>query len=95
MFDVVGFVDDRFPTVKTVAGIAVSGRIEDLSSLRHTADLVFVAIGSNPVRVDFTRIRRHKSTSGSKLFECQRAQLDKATVPADSIVKTLSVIKHV
>ena len=50
MFDVVGFVDDRFPAVKRVAGISVFGRTEDLSSLQHTADLVFVAIGSNAVR---------------------------------------------
>ena len=54
MFDVVGFVDDRFPTVKTVAGIAVSGPIEDLSPLRHTADLVFILFGSNPVRASVT-----------------------------------------
>ena len=54
MFNVVGFVDDRFPTVKTVAGIVVSGRIEDLSSLRYIADMVFVAIGSNAVRASVT-----------------------------------------
>ena len=27
------------------------------------------------LKVDFTRIRRHISTSSSKLLECQRAQL--------------------
>ena len=45
--------------------------------------------------MDFTRFCRHKSTLGSKLLECQQAQLDKAPVPADSIVKTLNVIKHI
>jgi UDP-3-O-[3-hydroxymyristoyl] glucosamine N-acyltransferase len=51
---VVGFVDDRFPTFTTVTGVSVFGHTEDLSSLRHTADLVFVAIGSNAVRASVT-----------------------------------------
>jgi sugar O-acyltransferase (sialic acid O-acetyltransferase NeuD family) len=54
IFDVVGFVDDRFPSVSKVAGIAVFGGTEDLSSLRHTADVVFVAIGNNAVRASVT-----------------------------------------
>ena len=54
IFDVMGFVDDRFPTIKTVADIAVVGCIKDLSSLRYTADLIFVAIGSNAARASIT-----------------------------------------
>ena len=46
-------------------------------------------------RVDFTRFRRHKSTSSLKLLERKRAHLVKMTVPADSIVKTFNVIKYV
>jgi hypothetical protein len=38
--------------------------------------------------LDFTRFRRHISTSSSKLLECQRAQLGYMTVLVDSIVKT-------
>jgi acyl-CoA synthetase (AMP-forming)/AMP-acid ligase II len=45
--------------------------------------------------VGFPRFRRHISTSRSKLLECQRAQLIYVTVPADSIVETLNVIKYV
>ena len=45
--------------------------------------------------VDFTRFSRHISTSSSKSLECQRTQLVWAAVPADSIVKTFNVIKHV
>ena len=45
--------------------------------------------------VDVTRFRRHKSTSGLKLLERKRAHLVKMTVPADSIVKTFNVVKHV
>lgn len=47
------------------------------------------------VPLDFTRFRRHKSTSGLKLLERKRTHLVKMTVPADSIVKTLNVVKHV
>ena len=46
-------------------------------------------------QVDVTRFCRHISTSSSKLLKCHRAQLVKMTVPADSIVKPLNVIKHV
>ena len=45
--------------------------------------------------VDFTRFRRHISTSSSKLFECQRTQLVEVTVPTDSIVETLDAIKYI
>ena len=45
--------------------------------------------------LDFPRFRRHISTSSLKLLECQRAQLVEVTVPADSIVKPLDVIKHI
>ena len=45
--------------------------------------------------VDVTRYRRHISTSSLKLLERKRAHLVKMTVPADSIVETLNVIKHV
>jgi hypothetical protein len=45
--------------------------------------------------LDFTRFRSHISTSRSKLLECQRAQLVYVTVPTDSIVETLNVIKYV
>ena len=45
--------------------------------------------------VDVTRFHRHKSTSGLKLLERKRAHLVKMTVPADSIVKTFNVVKHV
>ena len=47
------------------------------------------------VMVDLTRFHRHMSASSTKLLECQRAQKVKMTVPADSIVETLNVIKHV
>ena len=47
------------------------------------------------VELDVTRFRRHKSTSSLKLLERKRAHLVKMTVPADSIVKTFNVIKHV
>jgi type I restriction enzyme R subunit len=46
-------------------------------------------------QVDLTRFHRHISASSTKLLECQRAQKVKMTVPADSIVETLNVIKHV
>ena len=45
--------------------------------------------------VDVTRFRRRRSTSGLKLLERKRAHLVKMTVPANSIVKTFNVIKHV
>ena len=45
--------------------------------------------------LDVTRFCRHISTSSSKLLKCHRAQLVKMTVPANSIVKPLNVIKHV
>ena len=45
--------------------------------------------------LDFTRFCRHISTSSSKLLERERAHLVKMTVPADSIVKTFNVIKHI
>ena len=47
------------------------------------------------VVLDFIRFCRQISTSSLKLLECQRAQLVQVTVPADSIVETLNVIKHI
>jgi sugar O-acyltransferase (sialic acid O-acetyltransferase NeuD family) len=54
-FEVVGFIDDRFPAVKNVAGISVFGRTEDLSSQMRVADMVFVAIGINAVRASVSQ----------------------------------------
>lgn len=45
-------------------------------------------------RVDFTRFSRRKSTSSLELLERKRAHLVKMTVPADPIIKTFNVIKH-
>ena len=45
--------------------------------------------------LDLTRFYRHISASSTKLLECQRAQKVKMTVPADSIVETLNVVKHI
>ena len=44
--------------------------------------------------MDFTRFSRHKSTSSLELLERKRAHLVKMTVPADPIIKTFNVIKH-
>ena len=45
--------------------------------------------------VDFPRFCRHISTSSLKLLKRPRAQLVEVTVPADSIVEPLDVIKHI
>ncbi len=60
----------------------------------------FVSASLDPMEkshhgMDVTRFHRHKSTSGLKLLERKRAHLVKMTVPADSIVKTFNVVKHV
>lgn len=64
------------------------------TSVCLSRSILLSCAGSND-NVDFTRFRRHKSTSSLKLLERKRAHLVKMTVPADSIVKTFNVIKHV
>ena len=49
-FDVVGFVDDRFPALNAVSGMRVLGRTADLQSIRSLAGCVIVAIGDNARR---------------------------------------------
>jgi hypothetical protein len=44
--------------------------------------------------MDFTRFRRHKSTSSSKLLEWQRALMASVTAPVDSIVETIDANKY-
>jgi len=53
------------------------------------------ALGTFTSILDFTRFHSQISISSLKLLKCQRAQLDKVPVPADSIVETLNVIKHI
>jgi hypothetical protein len=45
--------------------------------------------------LDFTRFSRQFSTSSSKLLEVHRAQLVEMAVPANAIVETLDVVKHI
>ena len=45
--------------------------------------------------LDFTRFRRHKSTSSLKLLEVHRTQLVDVAVSAGAIVKTLDVVEHI
>jgi hypothetical protein len=67
------------------------------SKLRPYLNKVVVADsdGVATTELDFTRFCRQTSTSNLKLFKCQRTQQVKMTVPSDSIIKTLDVIKHV
>lgn len=66
------------------------------SSLRVVStQFRFISFCFAQTSLDFTRFRRHISTSVSELFECQRTQLVEVTVPTDSIVKTFDVVKHI
>ncbi len=58
LYDVVGFVDDRWPDLTDVAAGPVLGCLAGLAALRDRADAVALAIGNNAVReLAFKRAR--------------------------------------
>ena len=50
LFDLAGFVDDRWPDLAAVPAGPVVGRLAGLAALRDRADAVALAIGNNAVR---------------------------------------------
>ncbi len=50
LFELAGFVDDRWPELARVAAGPVIGKVSDLAALRHRGDAVAFAIGNNAVR---------------------------------------------
>ena len=50
LYDVAGFVDDRWPGLTTISAGPVIGSLSGLATLRNRADAVALAIGNNAVR---------------------------------------------
>lgn len=55
-FNVVGFVDDRFPELSTVAGKPIVGATTELGQLKKLADWIAIAIGDNQIRAALTEL---------------------------------------
>lgn len=51
-FDVIGFLDDTYPSVSSVWDVPVLGRIADFRDNARGVEQVFVAIGNNQARAD-------------------------------------------
>lgn len=49
-YDVVGFLDDRWPDLEPIWGLPILGRTADLATLRKQASAAVIAIGNNSRR---------------------------------------------
>lgn len=49
-FELVGFVDDQWPTLECVQGYSVLGNLSEIGKLSRYSDLIIVGIGSNQYR---------------------------------------------